>query len=320
MPVVLRIVLVFALAPLLAGADAAGAQVRSLKITVLSTMLADRGLGEWGFAALVEADGQRILFDAGAHADVTQRNIEALQLDLSTVRDAVLSHSHEDHTGGFMRLRRAAAEKSPSALMRTHVGPGFFYPRANSANAPMTNPTLALKAEYEASGGTFVVQEKPVQLLPGVWLTGAVPRQHPERNWSGSGWMTTPEGRREDNIPEDMALICDTAAGLVVLTGCGHAGVINIVEHARSFVRPARVHALIGGIHLFNASEQTLKWTGDRLRSIGVDHLIGAHCTGIEVVYRLRTDLGLGRDRAVVGAVGAVFELGKGIAPGAIAK
>jgi 7,8-dihydropterin-6-yl-methyl-4-(beta-D-ribofuranosyl)aminobenzene 5'-phosphate synthase len=117
-----------------------------------------------------------------------------------------------------------------------------------------------------------------------------------------------------------MALIIDTAEGLVVLTGCGHAGVVNIVEHARSFVRPARVHALIGGIHLFNASEQTLKWTGDQLRAFGVDHFIGAHCTGVEVVYRLRADLGLDRARAVVGAVGASFELGKGIEPGRIAK
>lgn len=296
-------------------------QVKSLKITLLSTMLADSGtLGEWGFAALVEADGQRILFDTGAHTDIVRRNAEALKVDLSTVREVVLSHSHEDHTGGFLALRRAIATKTPTALARTHVGPGFFYPRAAAANAPMTNPTLPLKNDYEASGGAFVVCEKPVQLFPGVWLTGPVPRKHPERNWSGSAWMETPTGRAEDNLPEDMALICDTPQGLVVLTGCGHAGVINIIEHARAIVRPARVQALIGGIHLFNASEETLKWTGDRLREFGVDHLIGAHCTGIETVYRLRRDLALDRAHAVVGAVGATFELGRGIDPGRIAK
>jgi len=73
--------------------------------------------------------------------------------------------------------------------------------------------------------------------------------------------MTTPTGDAEDNLPEDLALVLDTEQGLVVLTGCGHAGVVNIVEHARSVVRPARVHALIGGVHLFNAKEQTLSWT-----------------------------------------------------------
>jgi 7,8-dihydropterin-6-yl-methyl-4-(beta-D-ribofuranosyl)aminobenzene 5'-phosphate synthase len=105
-----------------------------------------------------------------------------------------------------------------------------------------------------------------------------------------------------------------------VLTGCGHAGVVNTIDYARTFLRPARVYALIGGIHLFNASEATLAWTAGKLREFGVDNLIGAHCTGIETVYRLRTDLGLDRAHAVVGAVGATFELGRGIDPRNIAK
>jgi 7,8-dihydropterin-6-yl-methyl-4-(beta-D-ribofuranosyl)aminobenzene 5'-phosphate synthase len=106
----------------------------------------------------------------------------------------------------------------------------------------------------------------------------------------------------------------------VVLTGCGHAGVINIIDHARSIVRPVRVHALIGGIHLFSASEETLGWTAGKLKSFGVDNFIGAHCTGLETVYRFRRDLGLDRTHAVVGAVGATFELKAGINPRNIAK
>ncbi len=172
---------------------------------------------------------------------------------------------------------------------------------------------IAIKEAYEETGGAFVVHAKPVQLFRGVWLTGPVPRKYPERNWGGRGRVTTPAGVVEDNVPEDMALVIDTDQGLVVLTGCGHAGVVNIVEHARSVVRPARVHALIGGVHLFNAKEQTLSWTAEKLRGFGVDHLIGAHCTGIESVFRLRADLGLDRAHAVVGAVGAKFELGRGI-------
>ena len=132
--------------------------------------------------------------------------------------------------------------------------------------------------------------------------------------------MKTPAGIVEDNIPEDMAMIFDTDEGLVVLTGCGHAGVVNITEYARSIVRPARVHALIGGIHLFSANDRTLAWTAEKLRGFGVDNFIGAHCTGIETVYRFRRDLGLDRAHAVVGAVGAAFELGKGIDPRHIAQ
>src|ERR1700678_1388300 len=82
----------FALLPQAASA----AQVKALKITVLSTMLADRGLGEWGYSALVEADGKKFLFDTGANADVVLRNAKTLGIDLSTVEDVVISHNHDD--------------------------------------------------------------------------------------------------------------------------------------------------------------------------------------------------------------------------------
>jgi len=306
------------------GAELAAAEkgrVASLKITVLSTMLADGDeLGEWGFAALVEADGHRILFDTGASPDVVLRNARSLNLDLTNVPDVVLSHWHSDHIGGFLPLRDSVRNRAPQALARTHVAEGMFYPRRSTPPQVEINPMLRLRPEYEQGGGVFVTHAKPAQLHPGVWLTGPVPRRHPERNWSGRVSMTTPAGVVEDTVPDDLSLIIDTEQGLVVLTGCGHAGVINIVEHARDFIRPARVHALIGGIHLFNASEESLEWTAEKLRSVGVDHFIGAHCTGIETVFRFRRDLGLDRAHAVVGAVGGRFELGQGIHAGTIAK
>lgn len=303
------------------AAAAESGRVQTLKITVLSTMLAEGDeLGEWGFAALVEADGKRILFDTGAKSDVVLRNARSLKIDLGNVPDIVLSHWHGDHVGGFLPLRRDVLEKTPAALARTHVAEGIFASRMGMPPRVELNPLVRLKPDYEATGGTFVVHAKPVQLHPGVWLTGPVPRVHPERNWSGRAQVKTAAGFVDDTIADDMALVIDTAQGLVVVTGCGHAGVVNIVEHARRTVRPARVHALIGGIHLFNASEATLAWTTGKLREVGVDHFVGAHCTGIETVYRFRADLGLARSHCVVGAVGQTFELGRGIDPLAIAK
>lgn len=296
-------------------------QVEKLKITILSTMLADgRELGEWGFAALVEVDGHRILFDTGAHTDVVLKNARSMGIDLATVPEVILSHSHWDHVGGFMALRESVLAKSPSALGRTHVGQGIFYPRVSIRPDMEDNQMLRIKAEYEKSGGVFLNHDKPVQLYPGVWLTGPVPRKYPERNWNGSGKVNAPAGMVEDNLPEDMALVFNTAQGLVVLTGCGHAGVINICDYARSIVRPARIHALIGGIHLFAAKEETLIWTTGKLKEFGVDNLIGAHCTGVESVYRFRQELSLDRAHGVVGAVGSKFELGAGIDPRNIAR
>ena len=98
------------------------APVRALKVTVLSTMLADGDeLGEWGFAALVECDGRKILFDTGAKTDVVLKNAQTMKIDLGSVPDVVLSHWHWDHIGGFMTLRRDVMAKHPTALARTHV-------------------------------------------------------------------------------------------------------------------------------------------------------------------------------------------------------
>lgn len=314
------IVLVAALLGLPATAFARPA--RAMKVTVLSTMLSGdpgRGIGEWGFAALVEVDGRKLLVDAGQRQETVLRNAAELQIDLSDITDMVITHNHADHTAGLVVLRRELAKKNPRALSRAHVAKGIFAPRPRP-DGREGNGLLPLKAEYEALGGQFVEHAGPSVLLPGVWLTGPVPRTHPERNWSAPGRVHSAAGTVEDTIPEDASVIVDTADGLVVISGCGHAGIVNTIEHARTIVRPAPVLAAVGGFHLFAASDETLAWTGGKLKEYGVAHLLGAHCTGIEAVYRLRELLGLTRATAVVAAVGSSFTLGTGIAPLALAR
>lgn len=290
----------------------------ALRIVVLSTMLAEAGLGEWGFAALVESDGRQILFDTGAHPRTVLDNAKDLGIDLSGIEEVVLSHNHDDHTGGLLTLRRELGAKSPRALHRVHVGKGIFWSRPQ-AQGREGNPMIEIRRQFEATGGTFIEHDGPVQILPGLWLTGPVPRVHPERNWSGRGQVKKAEGVVEDDIPEDQSLIADTPRGLVLLAGCGHAGIVNTIDYARKVVRPAPLHAAIGGFHLFPATDAHLDWTAAKLRDFGLENLIGAHCTGIEAVYHLREKVGLARATAVVGAVGASFDLGKGIAPGQLA-
>lgn len=293
-------------------------RVKALRITILSTMLADAGIGEWGFAALVEVDGRRILFDTGARPQTVLQNARELKLDLSNITDVILSHNHADHTGGFVTLRRELRATSPQAMWRAHVADGIFYSRPQPGAEG--NSMIATRREYEGLGGTFIVHSKPVELFPGVWLTGPVPRVHQERNWSGTGKMQTPSGVEEDNLPEDMSLVFDTDEGLVLLSGCGHAGIINTLDYARKSVRAAPVHAAIGGFHLFQASDETLAWTAGKLQEMELSHLVGAHCTGIEAVYRIRQLTHLDRKRCVVGAVGSTFTLGRGIDPLSLAR
>ena len=294
-------------------------RVHSLRVLVLSTMLADAGIGEWGFAALVEVDGHRILFDTGAHPDTVLKNAKELGIDLSTIQEVILSHNHADHTGGLFHLRRELAQQNPAALSRAHVGRGIFWSRPRGTTEG--NSMIELKPAYEATGGVFIEHSEPVELYAGVWLTGPVPRVFPERNWpSRSGPVKTPAGLVEETIPEDMSLIFDTDKGLVVLSGCGHAGVINTLEFARSRVRRAPVHAAIGGFHLFQLDDKKLAWTATKLREFGLRHLLGAHCTGIEAVYRLRELAKLDRSTCVVSSVGSSFALDKGIDPLALAR
>jgi len=294
----------------------AHAELRSLKITILSTMLADNGLGEWGFAALVEADGHKILYDTGARPTTVLENARELKLDLSDVRDVILSHFHDDHTTGLMTLRREFAKSNPAAFSRVHVAQGIFLERRGN----FQNPMIDMKKEFEATGGVFIVHEKPEELFPGVWLTGPVPRPYPEKNYPSGVEVKIGDKWQEDNLPEDQSLVFNTAKGLVLLSGCGHSGVINTLQYARSVVRPAPVDAAIGGFHLFAANEQTLAWTASKLKEYKTASLLGAHCTGIESVHRLRELMGLTRQTCLVGTVGAVYDLSSGIHTGRIAQ
>jgi 7,8-dihydropterin-6-yl-methyl-4-(beta-D-ribofuranosyl)aminobenzene 5'-phosphate synthase len=303
----------------LCAARAETAPLSSARVVVLSTMLADKGVGEWGFAALVEADGQQVLFDTGARPQTVLENAKELGVDLSKVTHVVLSHWHGDHTGGLLVLRQEMMKKNPAALSQVHVGRGFFWPRRREGKA--VTSAVDLRKAYEATGGRIIEHAEATQLLPGFWLTGTVPRQTAEKNYPPGFEVQRPDGKwSADDVPDDHSLILDTKDGLVAVIGCGHAGVVNTLYAAQARVRKAPVVAVLGGLHVFGADDAALDWTAGELKKLGVANLMGAHCTGIEATMRLRQGAGLSRKTAVVGAVGASYTLGKGIDPGTIAR
>jgi 7,8-dihydropterin-6-yl-methyl-4-(beta-D-ribofuranosyl)aminobenzene 5'-phosphate synthase len=296
------------------------AQIQTLKITVLSTMLVGEreGIGEWGFSALVEADGHRVLVDTGLHPETVLQNARDLRIDLSNVQEVILTHNHSDHVGGLMTLRREMMKKNPSALSVAHVAQGIFYSRPSASGED--NEMIAIRKEYEASGGKFIEHADAAEIFPGAWLSGPVPRKYPEHNWSVKGKVQTPKGLVEDTIPEDQSLVLNTPRGLVIVTGCGHAGIVNIMTYATTGYIDRPVYAVVGGLHLFPATDQQVDWTGDEFKQFKVANLLGAHCTGIEAVYRLRDRAGMTRKSAVVGTVGSTFTLADGIVTGPLAR
>src|SRR6266853_1283388 len=196
---IFRWVAVFVLAPfaLASRADEAAATVKKLQVTILSTMVVDyigenEGLGEWGFSALIEADGRKILFDTGAHPDTVLHNAKALGLDLSGVTDVVLSHFHNDHTGGLLALRRELRKVNPHAMERAHIGHEFFWLRR--ADGRVWDQTIQLRKAYLEMGGAFVEHLHAEELFPGIWVTGEIPRRTDEHNFSKGVEVQSPDG------------------------------------------------------------------------------------------------------------------------------
>src|SRR6188472_3586530 len=145
------------------------AQAANVKVTVLSTMLVGAsgtgGIGEWGFAALLEVDGRRLLVDTGARPETVMKNAAELKVDLSDVTDVVLTHNHLDHTGGLVTLRQELSKKNPRALSRSHVAKWIFSPRP-AADGSDDNGLSRSRAAFEALGGVFVEHAGPVEILP----------------------------------------------------------------------------------------------------------------------------------------------------------
>lgn len=299
-------------------------RIENLKITILSTMMTQVGVGEWGFSALVEADDHRILFDTGLRPDTVLLNSRSMKIDLSKVEEVVLSHNHADHTGGLVRLRKELAAANERAVSIAHVARGIFWER------PGLPPDWAMaprKEAFEAEGGAFIEHAEAKEIHPGIWLTGPVPRHHPEKNYGffvgdeyKVGKVRSPDGVIDDNIPESMSMVITTNKGLVVISGCGHAGLVNTLEYAADLTGTDKVHAALGGFHLLHASDANLVWTAKKLVDLGVDNIVGAHCTGLEPVYLFRELINLDRSTAVVGATGASFTLEGGIEPLSLAR
>lgn len=234
-----------------------------MNLTVLSEVKAMDGFGsEHGLSFLIEADQKKILFDTGA-SDLYIKSALKLGIDLEEVDRIVLSHGHWDHGNGLPFM-----EGKP---LICH--PGCFVKRYRKCGNDLLGLSLS---EMEAEERFEVTTSRePVHLSEHLWFLGEIPR------WNSFEAKKTKyllEDGEEDFILDDSGVAVVTDKGLVVISGCAHAGICNMIEHATRVTGVSRVAAVVGGFHLKEINNQTRR-TIAYLRNLGVERVIPSHCT-----------------------------------------
>lgn len=266
---------------------------------------------EHGFSALVTVRtgnaGSTVLFDTGASPDALAVNAERLGIDVGGLQAVVLSHGHFDHAGGFDGLARL---RGRSGLPLT-VHPAVWTRRRLQlpGGRILEMPTLS-RGALEREGFEVIERRQPSLLAGGILITGEVdrvtefehgmPPQH--QAWDGRGWQHDP------TVIDDQALVINVRGrGLVVVTGCGHAGVVNIIRHAMRLTGVSRLLAVIGGFHLSGpAFEPVIAPTVAALTELAPDLIIPGHCTGWRAQHTLAATL---PDAWVQNSVGTTYTL-----------
>jgi len=256
-----------------------------MKITILvdNTALFDRMfVAEHGFSAYIEAEGQRILFDTG-YSGAFLQNAEKMKIDLLDLDYIVLSHGHFDHTGGLWhlihRFMEAAIEDTPHRLPRLIAHPRCFLPRPKP---PLADIGAVLTADEVQRFMPLELSTKPVSLTPNLFFLGEIERRCSfEGADPGPRRIVMPDGcMQEDRILDDTSLAFRGKNGLVVITGCAHAGICNTVEYAKKVCGENRVQDIIGGFHLRTAGPQLIG-TLAYLKDLNPAALHACHCTSL---------------------------------------
>ena len=250
-----------------------------LQITTLSENTAGLGglMAEWGLSILVETEEINILFDTGQSLSASH-NADLMGIDLSRIDKIVLSHGHFDHTGGLKQLLLDMG-KEVEIIAHPDIWAAKYSRREGEdtryIGIPFQRQTL------ESLGARFSLSREPVRLTDSIMTTGEIPMTTDYETIEPR--LVVKEGDRfkPDKLLDDQALIITTGAGLVVILGCAHRGIINTLYHAQKLTGVEAIYAVYGGCHLINATEERVWLTIAALKELGVQQMGLGHCTGL---------------------------------------
>ncbi|NPA23681.1 MAG: MBL fold metallo-hydrolase [Crenarchaeota archaeon] len=261
-------------------------------------------LAEWGLSIYVQVRSEgrtyNILYDTG-QTGIVVNNAERLGVDLSKISHIVISHGHYDHTGGLLSvLERTGRDvhviAHPEIFSKKLVIRGTL----RYIGAPFTKRDLEDKCN-------LVLTRDLVQVCPGTYFSGEVLRYgYPE--YTPDMYVARDDGRLiRDSMPDDAALIINVRdKGLVIVTGCGHSGILNILEYATSVTGIRKVYAIVGGLHQEKETPERVRELCEMLRKRDIKLIMPLHCTGIRALHVFLSEI---PDRTIIGGAGSIIEI-----------
>lgn len=240
--------------------------------------------GEHGLSFWIEYGDRRVLFDTG-QTGLLLENARTLGVDLSKADAIVLSHGHYDHTGGLAAVLdialRAIVYMHPAALL-----PKFARKGTESRAIGMSDSTKK-RILAHAQDKRVVWTENPTEVMPGLFVTGQIPRNTDFEDVGGAFYVDE-NCHKADALPDDQAVFLHTPRGLVILVGCSHAGVVNTLDYIVKLSEQRQIDSVVGGMHLLSASQGRIRKTANAFQSYNVRNIGLAHCTGADAAQQIR--------------------------------